>query len=202
MKKFIIGDIHGCYSELSTLIDLIPMCWGIDQLIFLGDYLDRGPDQHKVIEYIIQLKENWGSDTIIALRGNHEQMRLDSIFSGCCKNSNFKENTFLKSLPLYYEDEYCFYSHAGVNPLKPLDEQAENDLLWIREAFYNCSNNFPKTFIFGHTPTLFINNSIQPIVWENKIAIDTGCVFGGQLTALEMLDGKLLNVHSVPKLSA
>ena len=200
MKKFIIGDIHGCYNELTALIDLLPMRWGVDQLIFLGDYLDRGPDQNKVLEYIIQLKEAWGEDKIIPLRGNHEQMKLDSGFYGYCKSTDSKESIFLKSLPLYYEDEYCFYSHAGVNPLKSLDRQEEEDLLWIREAFYNCSNNFSKTIIFGHTPTFVINSTTQPVVWENKIAIDTGCVFGGQLSALEMLDGQLFHTYAVPKI--
>lgn len=202
MKKFIVGDIHGCYNELSALINLIPISWGTDQIIFLGDYLDRGPEQHKVIEYIIQLKKDWGPDKIVTLRGNHEQMKLDSIDNGYCKNTNLKEDAFLKTLPLYYEDEFCFYSHAGVNPSRPLEKQKSNDLLWIRETFYNCPNNFKKTIIFGHTPTLLINSTTQPIIWENKIAIDTGCVFGGQLSALEMLDGKLLNIHAVPKLSA
>jgi len=151
---------------------------------------------------MIKLKKDWGCNTVITLRGNHEQMRLDSIKNGYCSDVHSQEEEFLNSLPLYYEDEYCFYVHAGANPLNPLNRQDADDLLWIREGFYNCSNDFKKTIVFGHTPTQLINGTISPVIWENKIALDTGCVFGGRLTALEMSDGKVLNVYAQKKISA
>ena len=59
--------------------------------------------------------------------------------------------------------------HAGINPDKPLEEQTEEDLLWIREEFIDKKHNLKQKIIFGHTAFY------EPFVAEDKIGIDTGC---------------------------
>src|SRR5690554_1425927 len=136
MKKFVFGDIHGCYDELISLLDSINPHYGEDQLIFLGDYIDRGPNSYKVVKHLMNLQDQYGKDKIILLRGNHEEMAIDSIISGYVPSVNgyhstyddFKRNgadikdylSFLQSLPLYHEDEDAIYVHGGVSPGLPM----------------------------------------------------------------------------------
>ncbi len=80
MKKiFAIGDIHGCYDRLKTLMGKIPIDGLRDTLVFIGDYIDRGPNSVEVVDYLIQLK-NRVPETIF-LKGNHEDM-LDKFLNG------------------------------------------------------------------------------------------------------------------------
>jgi Calcineurin-like phosphoesterase. len=75
-KIFAIGDIHGCLWSLERLLNILPVNWGKDLVIFLGDYIDRGPDPKGVIEKVLELKELYG-DKLFPLRG---------IMNGCLKD--------------------------------------------------------------------------------------------------------------------
>src|SRR3974377_295898 len=73
-KIFVIGDIHGCISYLEDLMAMIEVHAGQDEIVFIGDYIDRGPDIKGVVEFILELKNKF---KIICLIGNHERMFLD-----------------------------------------------------------------------------------------------------------------------------
>ncbi|MCD6435042.1 MAG: serine/threonine protein phosphatase [Clostridiales bacterium] len=213
MKKFIIGDTHGCYSEFKELLDSLPIDFKKDQLIMLGDYIDRGPESYEIIQFIKSLREQYGPEHIILLRGNHEQMAIDSFENGSNQWFNgynatlksFSKNNyslsqaveFFSTLPLFHEDDDFIYVHGGIRPGTSMNLQLKEDLLWIREDFIYSSKPLLKTVIFGHTPTMHINNSTNPVFLNHKIAIDTGCVFGYALTALEIIDGKISNTYQV-----
>lgn len=77
MKIFAISDIHGCYDELMALFNSLPMHPEIDTMVFLGDYIDRGPDSKKVIQQLIDWKEQYPH--WVMLKGNHEHMMLDAL---------------------------------------------------------------------------------------------------------------------------
>lgn len=79
MKLIAVGDLHGCPGQLETLMREVAPRLG-DRLVFLGDYIDRGPDSRGVIEYLIRLRERF-SDTIF-LQGNHERLMLDALTEG------------------------------------------------------------------------------------------------------------------------
>ena len=74
MKCYVVGDVHGCLSELASLVESLPLERG-DTLVFLGDYVDRGPDSKGVIDYLAALHGNDEHKTVF-LRGNHEDMML------------------------------------------------------------------------------------------------------------------------------
>ncbi|SDO56434.1 metallophosphoesterase [Desulforhopalus singaporensis] len=74
-KVFCIGDIHGCFDRLTALIDLLPVDRTRDTLVFLGDYINRGPDSAKVVEKLLEIEET--HHRVIFLKGNHEQMLLE-----------------------------------------------------------------------------------------------------------------------------
>src|ERR1044071_6500869 len=77
MRSFVIGDIHGCVVELRYLIENLPADPG-DRLIFLGDYIDRGPDSSGVVSYLLEAKSTLPCEFVF-LKGNHEDMFLSYL---------------------------------------------------------------------------------------------------------------------------
>jgi serine/threonine protein phosphatase 1 len=205
MKKiFAIGDIHGCYDRLKALMGKIPIDCSRDALVFIGDYIDRGPHSVEVVDYLIQLKNRFPE--VIFLKGNHEDM-LDKFISGADRFTyllNGGQQTldsyltkpvqsesfpippdhmeFFKSLRLFYETEEFIFVHAGLRPRVPLESQNTEDLLWIRDKFVSSKYDFGKRVIFGHTPLK------KPLVEPNKIGIDTGAVYGNALSCIQLPD--------------
>jgi serine/threonine protein phosphatase 1 len=205
MKKiFAIGDIHGCYDRLKTLMGKIPIDCSRDTLVFIGDYIDRGPHPIEVVDYLIKLKNRFPD--VIFLKGNHEDM-LDKFINGVDRFTyllNGGQQTldsylikpvqseyfpippdhmeFFKSLRLFYETEEFIFVHAGLRPRVPLESQNTEDLLWIRNKFVSSKYDFGKRVVFGHTPLK------KPLVEPNKIGIDTGAVYGNALTCVQLPD--------------
>ena len=138
--------------------------------------------------------------------GNHEDMFLNyrrnndrswlyngyrSTLSSYCNHENdlLDDEKWIEDLPLYHEDKYFIYVHAGIDPALPMEEQSRDTLLWTREAFYRSDREYPKRVIFGHTPTMFLNYGTEPFYTSTgHIGIDTGCVYNGKLTALIIED--------------
>lgn len=218
MRTIVIGDIHGCYNELKSLLTKLEANQkyqkGVDRLIFLGDYIDRGKDSKKVIQFIKKLQKDY--DNVIALKGNHEDMCVNFFkyqdktwefndcrdtlrsYKGCAEL--IRDISWIENLPLYYEDEYFIYAHAGINPNKPLDKQSDYDLLWVRESFIYSLENFDKKVVFGHSPAQLVNESDKPYyTYAGNIGIDTGCVFGGCLTALIIEDDEVTGFWQIQK---
>ncbi len=207
-----IGDIHGCNGLLKRLLDQIRIDPLTDTLIFIGDYLDRGPEVRGVIDTLINLKETGAN--LICLKGNHESMFLNYYLEGrdeelflinggqstldsygisrdeARRGTGFPENhlRFLASLPLSHEtDEYCFV-HAGLRPGITLADQSPEDLLWIRYEFIDSDWDYGRTVVFGHT------SLSQPLLEKSKIGIDTGAVYGGRLTCIELPSRRITQV--------
>ena len=219
MRTIVIGDVHGCYNELKEMILTLETEGeykkGIDKLVFLGDYIDRGDDSRLVIGFIRKLQEE--NDNVIALMGNHEDMLLnylyddndDWLWNGYRStmdsyegfDNQFKRDVqWIKTLPLYHEDEYCIYVHAGIDPYKPMEEQDRYNLLWVREPFIYNRKKYHKRVVFGHTPTANLSEEWKPVrTYANNIDIDTGCVYGGALTALIIDDGETNGFYQIHK---
>jgi serine/threonine protein phosphatase 1 len=206
MKKiFAIGDIHGCLGKLNQLMSRIGIDNKNDTLVFIGDYIDRGESGPEVIDHIIQLQSEYKK--IVCLMGNHEQMlsrylegldedmylanggRVTLHSYGIILSDDIDERkrkiparhrVFFNSLLPYYETEDYIFVHAGLKPGLLLKEQTINDLLWIRHEFIDAEYDFGKIVVFGHTP---LN---KPLISKNMIGIDTGAVYGGELTCVEL----------------
>ncbi len=198
---YAVGDVHGMLGKLNTLIarceehaDGRPMT-----LIFIGDYLDRGPEVAGTVRYVMEL-ERKAPERVIPLMGNHEMMALDVISGsmeektwllqggaatlqsyGVCRARELPLEllAWLDSLRLAYDDGRRFFVHAGINPDKPLGAQNEFDLLWIREPFLSDTRDHGRLIVHGHTPVA----DGAPDLHSNRLNIDTGAVFGRPLTA-------------------
>ena len=198
---YVVGDIHGCLEPLRALMARVAPR-PEDRLVFIGDYIDRGPDARGVVEYLLGLL---GRPTF--LLGNHEHLLLEALDTGHLSDwfANGGESTlasyggeldrippthraFFRSLLPYAEIEGFLFVHAGVRPGIPLAEQSLDDLLWIREDFYQHPGPFPKTVIFGHTPLH------EVFLGRDRIGIDTGCVYGGKLSCLKLPSCEVVQV--------
>lgn len=177
-------------------MDKMPIDLKQDRLIMLGDYIDRGEDSAGTVRWLMELKNGKYGDNAVLLRGNHEQMAIDAKSDGYYGSWAPEEMQFFESLPIYFEDEHFLYVHAGIAPQKSLECQPDHDLLWIRNSFYEAETCLEKKVIFGHTPTQFINGGTVPVFFGDKIALDTGCVYDGCLTSLEIDKGEVLKIHS------
>ncbi len=203
MYTYVIGDIHGMRDMLERLLDTIPLDARRDALVFLGDYIDRGPDSRGVIESILALMGQ--GIKVVCLMGNHEIMwrrfiarqdTLTFLVNGGRKTlDSYRESgtktklvippahlDFLDGLRSYYEVDEFLMVHAGLRPGVELSGQIEDDLFWIREDFIHSSHDFGKRIIFGHTPF------DRPHVDRYKIGIDTGAVYGNRLTCVRLPD--------------
>lgn len=217
-----IGDIHGCLNPLRELIALLPPD---EELVFLGDYVDRGPQSAQVIAYVetlrderpcrllmgnhealmaaaIKLREEvpiWlynGGDTTLASYGQ-EARQWPRLPEGERELPGFAE--FFSSLALYHEDDTAIYVHAGLDVAVPrLEDQDPNVLLWVRDRFFRNAGRWQgKPIYFGHTPTLTMGLPPGGIFQHERLyGIDTGCVYGGVLTAIDTVTRRLYQVPS------
>lgn len=204
MVTLAVGDVHGMKSQLVELLATVR-----DRLenlhpgetttfVFLGDYVDRGPDSAGVVSIVRELQQE-GS---ICLRGNHEQLMIDSVrsdddFLTFIANGGDKTlrsfrtieafeaaRRWMETLPTCFEDELRYFVHAGVDPAVPLSEQTDLDRLWIRKPFLAYEGAFEKYIVHGHTPTTRLNPPCGgPDVRANRCNLDTGAVYGGSLSA-------------------
>jgi serine/threonine protein phosphatase 1 len=198
---YAIGDIHG---SLHKLRDLMMLCerhadGRTASFIFLGDYIDRGPDSRGVVEALMDMQSRQ-PDRVIALKGNHEAVALEVVDGETEAELWLREGgtatlrsydiddardlpdehiAWLRALPLCYDDGRRFFVHAGVDPEKPLGAQRDRDLIWIREPFLSDARDYGRLIVHGHTP----QTDGIPDFRGNRLNLDTGAVFGRPLTA-------------------
>ena len=210
---FAIGDIHGCFDKLDLLLSVCELVSdGRDaRFVFIGDYVDRGPDSSQVLDFLIE-KQDHEKERFICLRGNHEEMLSNSAERDRSDRdlmnwwANGGEQTlesygvndpsaipadhlaWIKALPTRFSDLRRLYVHAGIRPGVPLLAQSEKDLLWIREPFLSSDANHGSFVVHGHTPT----KSRLPDLRSNRLNLDTGACFDGPLTAALFTDDQVL----------
>ncbi len=214
MGLVVVGDIHGCARSLDDLLAAINP-GANDHIVFVGDYIDRGPDSKGVIDRLLALRE---SVSCTFLRGNHEKLFLDyldkdeyelfAINGGITTLESYRDEDGVISIPkahidfvreteLWYETEDEVIVHAGLDPALSIAENLERAdpevLLWERSHLKRPTLNWEKTVICGHTPVP------KPVNKRNLINIDTGCVFHGNsalgtLTAVRLPQRTFLSV--------
>jgi serine/threonine protein phosphatase 1 len=205
-RRIIIGDVHGYYQGLMLLLKEIAPT-SEDQVYFLGDLIDRGPQSAQVVNFV---REN----NYPCLMGNHEQMLLSVMNNNC--NSNQTLQAWLYSggqatitsyqaakipqehldwfanLPTYIDLGDVWLTHAGVDPKKSVSEQTSEELCWIRDEFHSMELPYftEKLIIVGHTITFTLPGVApgQLASGQGWLDIDTGAYHprSGWLTGLDI----------------
>ena len=155
-RRVVIGDVHGHYEGLMLLLEEIAPA-SDDQIYFLGDLIDRGPQSAQVVEFV---KEN----DYPCLLGNHEQMLLNILIGKDTGSANMqgwlysggqatvasyqsgtipKEHlNWFENLPTYLDLGDFWLTHAGVDPQKTVQEQTAEELCWIRDEFHRIKEPY------------------------------------------------------------
>ncbi|MCX7593970.1 MAG: serine/threonine protein phosphatase [Fischerella sp.] len=217
-RRIVIGDVHGHYEGLMRLLEVIAPR-SDDQVYFLGDLIDRGPQSAQVVNFV---KES----SYQCLLGNHEQMLLNVLTKriptqtiqswlysgGQATVASYQEATiphdhleWLNNLPAYIDLGDVWLVHAGVDPSIPLTQQTANQFCWVRDEFHSIEQPYftDKLIIIGHTITFTL-----PGVYPGKLAqgqgwldIDTGAYHprSGWLTGLDITNGIVYQVNVINK---
>jgi diadenosine tetraphosphatase ApaH/serine/threonine PP2A family protein phosphatase len=208
-----VGDVHGCLDALTALLDACETITADNgaKFVFVGDYVDRGPDSQKVIDLLIR-RQRAEPDRFICLGGNHEAMLVRAAATGRSDRDlmtwwgNGGEATldsyglndpgdlpqdhldWISSRPVSFPERHRLYVHAGIRPGVPIASQSPDDMLWIREPFLSSEADHGVFIVHGHTPT----ESGLPDLRFNRLNLDTGACFGGRLTAAVFSDDEVL----------
>lgn len=164
MRLLAIGDVHGSFDRLKKLLTRICLQQD-DQLVMLGDYIDRGPDTKEVIECLFELKSNF-PDTVF-LRGNHEQMLLDALFGlGILDNWEPLRESTGRLDPSFGTDACLFEMNGGLTTLRSYGVEPA-DALRDRNAAYRMIPQAHVDFLkntslyYRHRNFLFVHAGIN-----------------------------------------
>ena len=200
-----IGDIHGCLTALDTLLGFVAPTPD-DRLVFLGDYVDRGPDSKGVLNRLIELHSR---GHVVCLRGNHEIMMLAGregrddfrfwmSFGGLEALNSYAPpdgGVSLDNIPYshwqfvsktcvdWHETETHIFVHAGLHPDLPLERQPSEWLHWqALSSQWHRPHVSGKTMICGHTQ----QHDGVPLRLLGACCIDTAACSNGWLTCLDV----------------
>lgn len=213
-RTLIVGDVHGCSQELDALIAAAGFAEG-DDLVFVGDLVAKGPDSKGVVDRARRLNA-------VAVRGNHDQHCLkwwNARVRGEPAPKMRAEHQevvdvlteddweWLAALPLWHRlpEHNAIVVHAGVVPGVPLEEQQPFDLMNMRSIlpsgetskFYDDGTPWtklwkgPEVIVFGHDAIRGLQQH------PHAVGLDTGCVYGGELTGLLLPEGETVSVPAV-----
>jgi calcineurin-like phosphoesterase family protein len=212
-RRFVIPDVHGCVVTLKRLVtDLLGLTRS-DRLYLLGDLIDRGPDSRGVLDFLLDLRRH--GYTVAAVRGNHEEMLLNS----CHDRSSFRlwllngghatldsfgvedaceiplrYRQFLADLPDYLLlDEYVLV-HACLDCRSDEPFADRETMLWGRSCSVDLAKTGGRRLVTGHTSLR--RAEVEASLKTSRITLDNGCVYRGapglgSLAALELNTGTL-----------
>lgn len=208
---YVIGDVHGCAEELELLLAKLPL-QPQTGVVFVGDYIDRGPASRQVVDALLRLQCRI---RVYPLLGNHETLLLDFMddpspltrarftyngggatlqsYSNAPGRFAIPDNHmgFYRSLRLAFQTRDHVFVHAGLPavPIDALDEERDREtILWVRHNFHCSSFRWGKVIVHGHSRVPEVHRD------ERRINVDTGCVYKGKLTALHLPTGQVFQV--------
>lgn len=227
-RIYVVGDIHGRIDLLARVhqaIDRDRTTANETTEIYLGDFVDRGPDSAGVIDRLLSRAEHVRS---VFIRGNHEVM-FEDFLEGHVEPDEWRpvggmetllsygldvralvraprerwaaaaralvpreHRVFLAGLTDQYATGGYFFTHAGIRPGVPLDEQVPDDLQWIRDAFLGDARDHGAVVVHGHTPMM------EPEFLPNRINLDTGAYLTGRLSCLVIDSEGLRLLRTLP----
>ncbi|MEM9694571.1 MAG: metallophosphoesterase [Myxococcota bacterium] len=212
-RTIIVGDVHGCADELEDLFDAIGLTTD-DRLVMVGDLVQRGPHPERVLHLVMEaggqsVRGNHEDRLLRWLRHprnqgfrDHELRRLDRELARTADRLDTSAWDFVKAMPLWLdlEEHGVRVVHAGVVPGQPIDAAPRRALLYMRSLDddgnprerrqegqpWASRYRGPPHVVFGHDAV----RGLQLHPWAT--GLDTGCVYGGRLSALVLKRGEPL----------
>lgn len=210
-RTIAIGDVHGCADEFEELLEALKI-QAVDRIIQLGDLINRGPDSHRVLELarIYQIEAIIGNHELRILTAHEKNTPeiLKDYDIETIQQLTSRDWEYLKALPNYIHDQATdtIFVHAGFIPNSPWKEQPLDIITQIQvidkkgnaAKRSDCPNGPPWADTWEGAPFVIYGHTPRPKVLErpNSIGIDTGCVYGGHLTAYIIEDKTLIQVRA------
>lgn len=206
-RTIVVGDIHGCYDELISLLEVVSL-GADDRIVAVGDLITKGPKSREVLELFRT------DNRFLSVLGNHDlallrywrqegnSLKNSQVVTAKELESDWKKHCkFLASLPLMIDLGGYIVVHAGLRPGISLNQQSAEDLTELRTLgkdrtsrlgipwyeLYDCE----QTVLFGHWPTL------EPIRRARAIGLDTGCVYGNRLSSYVIEADQIVSVPAL-----
>ena len=217
MANIFIGDIHGCAGEFEDLLEKCGFRHGRDRLLLTGDAFSRGPDPLGVWDLI----ERTGAEMVL---GNHDDRMLRHLLrrrAGRDPGTRHADQRrvldllmpeadrllpWLRRLPLWVESESFLLVHAGVNPEKGLSRTSRDEFLKIRtwppregiegRRWHDYYRPQGKVLVFGHDAPGGVVIKRRGNGCPYLVGLDSGCVYGGWLSAWILEEERLVQVES------
>jgi serine/threonine protein phosphatase 1 len=220
-RQLVIGDVHGCFDTLYALVEEQIQLQQGDQLIFLGDLINRGTDSKKVLDYLMQLELEY---EVYCIKGNHEHNFLTAYDCGMDFFDEFLHEYnsddlmagdlpaylgFCAEMPYYIETATHIFSHMGFSSKQP------RPITDTRAYFHNQSLSISETSIQnkiqvqGHVAMTLSKISQAVEAQPSILNIDAGCYYNtvdglGYLCALEIKNNLLYvqkNIEKAPNMA-
>lgn len=212
-RTIFVGDIHGCIDEFNELLSRVKYDPQSDRLILLGDLVDRGPDSLAIVAKAREmnlecLMGNHEHKFVKWYRAQGSRMSEFHDAKGYYSYLSDEDINYIMNMPTYIELDDVIAVHAGLKPGISLSSQTKDDLMYLRytdadrrfislkkinklgkEAtgakFWTEFWQGPKSVVYGHN----VHSYEDPLIEEVSpgvvcYGLDTGCCFGGRLTAL------------------
>lgn len=217
MRTIFVGDIHGCATEFAELLVALDCRPGHDHLLLTGDAFSRGPDPLQVWAQI----QAYHAAMVM---GNHEARllrQLQALRAGQSPKVKWPDQQYtldqlapvaevvcdwLEDLPLFIETVDFVLVHAGINPERGLADTSRDEFLAIRtwphkagvagprwHDYYSPGN---KLMIFGHDAPGGLVVKRRPDRSPYLLGLDTGCIYGRQLSGYILEEDRLVQVQS------
>lgn len=212
-KYYFIGDIHGCKSELELLIQKLKLT-PIDEVYAVGDLVNKGPDSNGVVDLIRKnnIKAVMGNHDLIIREiynyekfGNIPQFKIKKKHQELYESLSAENKAFIAQLPFYIiiEEIKTIVVHAGIKPGTNLNAHTDEEITCLR-IVDPVTKEFVRRDQFG-LPWYFYYESDYKVIYghnasqgitinKNTIGIDTGCLYGNELTAYVLPDNRFISV--------
>jgi Calcineurin-like phosphoesterase len=202
-RTIVIGDLHGCATELEEILRATEAC-ATDRILCVGDLICKGPDSRAVLDWAMR------TPNVECVLGNHEARFLE-----CWKNGEVPDRKpydretydqltdrfddymrFVARWPRYREEKDFLLVHAGIDPrVDSLEEQDPTDLMALRNLPGTDTPWFEayerdRLVVFGH----WVRR--DPVIRPNAIGLDTGCVYGNRLSALVLPERRVVQIRA------
>jgi diadenosine tetraphosphatase ApaH/serine/threonine PP2A family protein phosphatase len=205
-RTIVVGDIHGCYDELMEMLETVNFGQD-DHVVCVGDLVTKGPKNREVLELFmtdarfrtvignhdLALRRKWHGEKIKlkpSQKATHKELKADKE----------KYLPFLNKLPFTIDLGTHLVVHAGLRPDVPLYSQTSEDMTLLRTLGKNREGHDgtpwyevydgEKVVLFGHWP------APEPRRGPRAIGLDTGCVYGYNLTAYIIEEDKFITTHA------
>ncbi|MGM0397614.1 MAG: metallophosphoesterase family protein [Halobacteriota archaeon] len=186
---YVVGDVHGSrrvFERLLETLDLGPS----DLLVAVGDLVRKGPDSKGVVDIVRE------RDNIVSVRGNNEQKLIDG--DSAVPTLSDEDLAWLADLPAAISWDDALVVHGGVHPSVPLSAH-DTAMLTTMRAPAGSGYDGPFWFdVYRGSPRVFFGHTVleTPIEREWAVGLDTGCVYGGQLTAYDWREEEFIAVDA------